>query len=99
MGKNHAQRGVEKQMYKQRGGQISALESPVFFRGVKLNPENAWVKLVEIIPWEAFEGKYAEAFKGSTTGNPAKPARMAIGTLIAKERYGFSDDESLKRSG
>jgi len=83
-------------MYKQRRGQINALESAMFFGGVKLDPENVWVKLVEIIPWEAFEGKYAEAFKGSTTGNQAKPARMAIGTLIAKERYGFSDDDILE---
>jgi len=94
--KSLAQGSVEQQMYKQRRGQISALESPVFFGGVKLDPENAWVKLVEIIPWEAFEGKYAEAFKGSITGNPAKPARMAIGTLVAKERYGFSDDDILE---
>jgi len=83
-------------MYKRRGGQINALESSVFFGGVQLDPENVWVKLVEIIPWEAFEEKYAAAFKGSTTGNPAKPARMAIGTLIAKERYGFSDDDILE---
>jgi len=87
---------VEQQMYKRQWGQINALESPVFFGGVKLDPKNVWVQLVEIIPWEAFEGKYAEAFKGSTTGNPAKPARMAIGTLIAKERYGFSDDDILE---
>ena len=83
-------------MYKQRGGQINILESAEFFGGVQLDPENAWVKLVEIIPWEAFEMRYAETFKDSMTGNPAKPARMAIGTLIVKERYGFSDDDIVE---
>jgi hypothetical protein len=95
-GKSLAPGRAEERMYKRRGGQISMLESPMFFGGVRLDLKNAWVKLVEIIPWEAFEEKYAETFKDSTTGNPAKPARMAIGTLIVKERYGFSDDDILE---
>lgn len=28
--------------------------------GLKINPENRWVKKVETIPWEAIEEKYAE---------------------------------------
>jgi len=83
-------------MYKKRGGQIDALTSPIFFGGVQLDPTNAWVQLAEMIPWEAFEEKYAESFEGSTTGNPAKPARMAIGTLVVKERYRFSDDDIIE---
>ena len=83
-------------MYKKRGGQIDALSSPVYFGGVRLDPRNIWVKLAEIIPWEAIEGKYADQFEGSTTGNPAKPARMAIGTLVIKERYRFSDDDVIE---
>ena len=83
-------------MYKKRGGQIDALSSPIFFGGVELDPTNTWVKIAEMIPWEAFEAKYAESFEGSTTGNQAKPARMAIGTLIVKERYRFSDDDILE---
>ena len=83
-------------MYKRRGGQIDALSSPMFFGGVQLDPTNAWVQLAEMIPWEAFEERYAESFEGSTTGNPAKSARMAIGTLVIKERYGFSDDDIIE---
>ena len=83
-------------MYKKRGGQIDVLSLPEFFGGVRLDPRNTWVKLAEIIPWEAFEGKYAECFEGSGTGNPAKSARMAIGTLIIKERYRFSDDDVIE---
>ena len=94
--KNLAPRGVKQQMYKKRGGQIDALSSPIFFGGVRLDPRNTWIKIAEMIPWEAFEAKYAESFEGSTTGNPAKPARMAIGTLIAKERYRFSDEDILE---
>ena len=83
-------------MYKKRGGQIDALSSPMFFGGVRLDTRNVWVQMAELIPWEAFERKYAENFEGSTTGNPAKPARMAIGTLVIKERYRFSDDDVIE---
>ncbi len=83
-------------MYKRRSGQINALESPLFFEGVALDPSNDWVKLVEIMPWDLIDEKYAASFTGEETGNPAKSARMAIGALIIKERYGMSDEEVVK---
>ena len=82
-------------VYKRRNGQISALEAPMFFGGVKLDPRNEWVRLAELTPWDFVEEQYAGSFEGMATGNPAKPARMAIGTLIVKERYRFSDDDIL----
>jgi hypothetical protein len=83
-------------MYKRRNGQINALETPLFFGGVKLDPSNRWVRLAELMPWDFIEEKYAQTFEGQATGNPAKPSRMAVGTLIAKERYGFSDEDILE---
>lgn len=32
--------------------------------GLKMNPENRWVKKAEKIPWEAIEEKYAALFPG-----------------------------------
>ena len=40
--------------------------------GLKMNPENRWVKKASMIPWEAIEEKYAALFP-SKTGMPAKP--------------------------
>ena len=40
--------------------------------GLKMAPENRWVRRTATIPWEAIEGKYAELFP-SDTGMPAKP--------------------------
>ena len=37
-----------------------------------------------------FEERYAANFK-SRKGQPACPARMALGALLIKERYGLSD--------
>ena len=83
-------------MYKGRNGQTSILGSPVFFAGVKLDPKNQWIKLATLTPWDEIEAQYARYFAGSMTGNPAKPSRMAVGTLIIKERYGFSDEDVVE---
>ena len=45
--------------------------------GLKMNPENRWVKKAETIPWDAIEERYAKLFP-SHTGVPAKPLRMAL---------------------
>ena len=42
---------------------------------LKMNPENRWVKMAGLVPWEAFEIKYAQLFP-SSTGNAAKPLRV-----------------------
>ena len=58
--------------------------------GLKLNPENKWIKKAEMIPWSKIEDKYATLFE-STTGTVAKPLRMALGSLMIQKEYGFSD--------
>ena len=44
--------------------------------GLKMNPENRWVKKSELIPWNEIEDRYANLFP-SHTGMPAKPLRVA----------------------
>lgn len=63
--------------------------------GLHMNPNNRWVRLAEIIPWDEYEQKYAELFR-STTGNVAKPFRMALGSLIIQKKLGFSDRELVE---
>ncbi len=58
--------------------------------GLKLDPENKWIKKAEMIPWNRIEDKYATLFE-STTGTVAKPLRMALGSLMIQKEYGFSD--------
>ncbi|MDD3667057.1 MAG: IS5 family transposase, partial [Bacteroidales bacterium] len=58
--------------------------------GLKLDPENKWIKKAELIPWNRIEDKYAALFE-STTGTVAKPLRMALGSLMIQKEYGFSD--------
>ena len=62
--------------------------------GVKLNPENRWVKKAEIIPWGDIEKRYAELFKNKK-GNVAKPLRMALGALLIYHEYSSYSDEEV----
>jgi hypothetical protein len=78
-------------MYK-RDNQIK-FEDYVFPYG-KLNAENDWVKLAELMPWDAVEERYAAGFVHN--GHPAHPARMALGALIIKQRLVCSDEWVIK---
>lgn len=60
--------------------------------GLKMNPENRWVKKAAMIPWKEIEEKYSRIFK-STTGMVAKSARVALGSLLIQKQLGFSDRE------
>ena len=64
--------------------------------GMKMNPENRWVIKASIIPWETIEAEYSQLFP-SKTGMPAKPLRMALGSLLIQRQYGFSDEELVEQ--
>lgn len=81
-------------MYKKRQQMI--LEDFILpFEG-ELDPSNRWIQLAAIIPWGKIERKYAALFKGNV-GNVAKPARLALGALIIKEKCGFTDRETVQQ--
>lgn len=83
-------------MYRKSSEQISIHENPISFTGTHLDTENRWVKLAQIIPWKKIEDKYSQTFPNPGTGNPAKSCRMAIGSLIIKERMRLSDIETVE---
>ncbi len=64
--------------------------------GLKMNPENRWIKKAATIPWLAIEDRYAGLFP-SKTGMPAKPLRTALGSLIIQKRYDYSDRELVEQ--
>ena len=80
-------------MYERKARQVSLFEDATLFGGVRLDPGNKWVKMARLIPWEEFEEQYAALFPNPKEGKPAKSARMAIGTIVIKKRYGFSDED------
>ena len=65
--------------------------------GGKLDPENRWVVLANLIPWDKVEDIYIRSLKDTTQGNKALPARMALGSLLIKERMRLSDEETVEQ--
>lgn len=65
--------------------------------GGTLNCNNRWIKLAELIPWEKFEEQYAELFSESGLGAPAKSFRVALGSLIIKEKMDIPDEEVVEQ--
>ena len=80
-------------MYKGDNGQITLSEFQSPFG--ELNPKNRWVKIANLIPWIKYEQKYAKQFC-EDNGAPAIRFRMAMGTLIIKQKTGHSDEEVLE---
>lgn len=64
--------------------------------GLKMNPDNRWVKKSDKIPWDAIEDRYASLFP-SNTGMPAKPLRMALGSLLIQKKYEYPDRELVEQ--
>ena len=84
-------------MYKRHLHQMSMLDDPPeVFGGVKLNPENEWVKKAKRVPWAEQEVRYADLFP-SDTGHPAYSVRIAVGALLITERYPFPDGMTVER--
>ncbi len=64
--------------------------------GLKMNPENRWVKKSATIPWKEIEERYAKLFP-SKTGMPTKPLQTALGSLIIQKQYDYSDRELVEQ--
>jgi hypothetical protein len=61
----------------------------------KLRSDNRWVILSKQIPWQQIEQQYSANFSDNKVGCPAKSARIALGSLIIKERLGTTDRETV----
>jgi IS5 family transposase len=61
----------------------------------KINPDNRWVRKAKLIPWDTFENKYENMFRKK--GKPSKTVRMALGSLLIKEEFGVSDEETVQQ--
>lgn len=60
-----------------------------------LDESNRWVKLADIIPWQALSEPYLKNFPNTVQGRPAKPARLVIGAVIIKHKLVLSDRETV----
>jgi hypothetical protein len=62
---------------------------------IKMNRNNRWIRLSEILPWDELIGIYSKAM--SNFGRPAIEPRIAIGAMIIKTKLGLSDEETIEQ--
>ena len=72
------------------------IEEFVFPYG-KLDPENDWVKLAALVPWDTAEEWYAAQF--TDNGAPAHLCRVVLGSLLIQRRLKCSDRWLVKHIG
>ncbi len=77
--------------------QRQQLEFPDFYLPFSghLDPENRWVQLARLVPWDLAEEIY-HAELCEDFGAPVVPARTALGALLVKERLGLTDRETVE---
>jgi hypothetical protein len=63
---------------------------------VNINPENRWVKLSELMPWEKIEDYYS-AKMCSDNGRGALSSRIAFGSIYAKETLHLTDPQTVEQ--
>lgn len=61
----------------------------------KLNPDNRWIQLSKIVPWDEIKKVYDQSMS-SSTGAGSVPARVAVGALILKHLTNQTDEEIIE---
>ena len=64
--------------------------------GGRLNPDNRWVVMASLIPWTDIETEYVKRLGDTRQGSRAYSVRLALGSLIIKEKLGLSDEETVQ---
>lgn len=73
---------------------LAGFESP-FERN--LNPENRWVKLAHLLPWDNLSTIYHKAFPKRDTGRPGLSPRVILGSMIIKHMCNLDDRETVNQ--
>src|SRR6056297_420526 len=81
-------------MYGDRNIDQEKLDGFVNTFNMKLNPKNRWIRMSRLVPWKAFEEKYAKCFKND--GRRAKTAREALGALVVQQLLNLTDRETVQ---
>lgn len=59
-----------------------------------LSPDNRWVKLASIVPWETFANLYI-SMMNTEKGRPGISPRVILGALIIKHKENLSDEKTI----
>jgi len=92
MGKSHKKRAQAPAYVSPKQMTIGGFESP-FER--ELNPNNRWVVLAHLLPWDDIVSQYIKVVGIKSTGRPGLSPRVIIGALIIKHLGNLDDRETV----
>jgi IS5 family transposase len=78
-------------VYRGKDRRSLPLFEELFPFGGKLDENNRWPRIAELIPWEELESVYSSYF--SDIGRPALDSRLVVGLFLLKHMTGLSDRE------
>ena len=81
-------------MYRGKDRKTIPLFDELFPFGGKLDENNRWLRVAELIPWNELEDEYRQHF--SDKGRPATDARLFIGLILLKHMTSLSDREVVR---
>lgn len=82
-------------MYKKQSDRQISFEDFNQPLGLKMNPDNRWIKKSELMPWAKLEDQYAQLFE-SHLGNDGISFQTLLGAQLIKLEYNLSDDETVQ---
>ena len=84
-------------MYRKRNRLQQTIDDYVPPFGGKLDLNNRWVIMANIMPWDMIEDIYSKSFKNVTPdGRPPISSRIAFGALYIKEHENLPQDRTLQ---
>lgn len=84
-------------MYRKENPDQLVIEDFFLPFGGKLQTDNRWVKMAEVMPWELIETIYLKSID-EEKGRCACSARLAYGAIFIKEHEGLTDDTGKAKS-
>src|SRR5690625_723619 len=82
-------------MYEHNANQLIMPDEFFLPFGGQLNPDNRWDVMASLIPWAEIEEEYIKRLGDASQGSKAYSVRLALGSLIIKEKMGLSDEETV----
>ena len=79
-------------MYRRKDRETGYLFAELFPFGGKLNGNNRWLKIADLIPWDELEDEYEKYFS-ERMGRPATDGRLVLGALMLRHIKDISDEE------
>src|SRR5690625_780121 len=82
-------------MYEHNANQLIMPDEFFLPFGGSLNPDNRWIVMASLIPWAEVETEYKKRLGTLNEGSKAYSVRLALGSLIIKEKLRLSDEETV----